>query len=123
MTVLILIIAALIFLAGVVIIINPECIFGLLRTNIERLELHILAVVARLVLGALLIDQSSISRFPLAIEIIGWLSVVAAIVLALMGRRNFKRLMTWALSVLKPYGRVGGILASAFAAFLVYAFI
>ncbi|MFW2438551.1 MAG: hypothetical protein ACN4GR_04185 [Arenicellales bacterium] len=91
MTVLILIIATLIFLAGVVIIINPEYIFGFLRTNIERLELHILAVVARLVVGALLIDQSSVSRFPLAIEIIGWLSVVAAIVLALMGRRNFKR--------------------------------
>jgi len=123
MTVLIIIFGALTLLAGIVIVINPEVIFGFLRNNLDKLVLHILAVVIRLVLGALLIYQSNISKFPFVIEVIGWLSIVAAIFLAVMGRRNFNRLMSWALSLVKPIGRVGGVLAAAFGAFLIYAFV
>lgn len=123
MTLLIIIFGALTLLAGIVIIINPEVIFGFLRNNLDKLVLHILAVVIRLVLGALLIYQSNISKFPFVIEVIGWLSIVAAIFLAVMGRRNFNRLMSWALSLSKPFGRVGGVLAAAFGAFLIYAFV
>jgi hypothetical protein len=123
MTVLIIIFGALTLLAGIVIVINPELMFGFLRNNLDKLALYILAVVVRLVLGALLIYQSNISKFPLVIEVIGWLSIVAAIFIAVMGRRNFNRLMSWALSLSKPFGRVGGILAVAFGAFLIYAFV
>ena len=123
MIILIIIFGALTLLAGIVIVISPEVIFGLLRNNLEKLELHILAVVVRLVLGILLIYQSGISKFPLVIEVIGWLSIVAAIFVAVMGRSNFKRLMSWALSLVKPIGRVGGVLAVAFGAFLIYAFV
>jgi len=123
MTLLIIIFGALTLLAGIVIVINPEVIFGFLRNNLDKLSLHILAVVVRLVLGALLIYQSNISKFPFVIEVIGWLSIVAAIFLAVMGRRNFNRLMSWALSLSKHFGRVGGVLAVAFGAFLIYAFV
>jgi hypothetical protein len=123
MTILIIILGALTLLAGILIVINPETIFGFLRNNLDKVELHILAVVVRIVLGVLLIYQSSISKFPLVIEIIGWLSIVAAIFLAVMGRRNFKRLMSWALSLAKSIGRVGGVIAVAFGAFLIYAFV
>ena len=123
MTLLIIIFGALTLLAGIVIVINPEVIFGFLRNNLDKLVLHILAVVVRLVLGALLIYQSNISKFPFVIEVIGWLSIVAAIFLAVMGRRNFNRLMSWALSLSKPFSRVGGILAVSFGAFLIYAFV
>ena len=123
MTVLIIIFGALTLLAGIVIIINPEVIFGFLRNNLDKLVLHILAVVIRIVLGSLLIYQSNISKFPLVIEVIGWLSIVTAIFLAVMGRRNFNRLMSWALSFLKSFDRVGGVFAAAFGAFLIYAFV
>ncbi len=123
MTVLIIIFGALNLLAGIVIVINPEVIFGFLRNNLDKLELHILAIVVRLVLGVLLIYQSKVSKFPFVIEIIGWLSIVSAIFLAVIGRRNFNRLMSWALSLVKPFGRVGGVLAAAYGAFLIYAFV
>jgi hypothetical protein len=123
MTLLIIIFGALTLLAGIVIVINPEVIFGFLRNNLDRLLLHILAVVVRLVLGALLIYQSKISKFPFVIEVIGWLSIVAAIFLSVMGRRNFNRLMSWALSFSKPLSHVGGVLAVAFGAFLIYSFV
>ena len=54
---------------------------------------------------------------------LGGLSIVAAFTFALMGRGNFIRLMSWALSLLKPFGRVGGSFTAAFGAFLIYAFI
>lgn len=123
MIALIIIFGALILLAGVVIVINPEAIFGALRTNVDKLAVHILAVVVRLVVGALLISQSSLSKYPLVIEILGWLSVVAAFSFAAMGRHNFHRLMSWALTFLKPFGRVGGVFAAAFGGFLIYAFV
>ncbi len=123
MSILIIIFGALTLLAGIVIIINPEIIFGYLRNHLGKLELHILAVVVRLVIGVLLIYQSNVSRFPLVIEILGWLSIVAALSLAVIGRRNFNRLMSWALSFTKPFGRVGGVSAVAFGAFLIYAFV
>ena len=123
MTALILIFAALTLLAGIVIVINPELIFGYLRKNLDKPTLHVLAVVVRLVLGGLLIYQSAQSKFPFVIEILGWLSIVAALVFAVMGRMNFNRLMSWALSFLVPYGRIGGLLAAVFGAFLIYAFL
>lgn len=123
MSVVIIVFGALTLLAGVVIIINPEIVFGFLKRYLEKLELQILAIVVRLVLGALLIYLAGVSRFPLVIEVIGWLSIIAAITFAIIGRNNFKILMSWAMSFQKPYGRVGGLIAVCFGGFLIYAFI
>jgi hypothetical protein len=114
--------AVLTLLAGVVILLNPQIIFGFLRERQDELELHVTAVFVRLALGILLIMQSPVSRYPLVIEVIGWLSIAAAIFLGVMGRRNFIRLMSWALSFVHTIGRLGGILAAAFGSFLLYAF-
>ena len=123
MTLFIIIFGTLTCLAGIVIIVNPEIVFGFLRKYSDNIELHISAVAIRLVLGALLIYQSGASKYPLVIEIIGWLSIVAAVFLAVIGRNKFSRLMAWALSHVKTLGRVGGIIASAFGAFLIHAFV
>ena len=122
MTQLIIIFGALTLLAGIIIIINPELIYAYLRNNLDKLSLHIMAVVVRLVIGFILIMQFSESKFPLIIEILGWVSIAAAIIFAVIGRGHFKRLMSWALS-LKPFARVGGVFAAAFGAFLIYAFV
>jgi len=123
MTLLIILFGALTLHAGIVIVINPEVIFGYLRTNLDKLSLHILAVVIRLVIGALLISQSNVAKFPFVIEILGWLSIAAALILGIMGRRNFNRLMYWALSLSKPLGRASGVFAAGFGAFLIYVFV
>jgi len=123
MSLAIIIFGALTLLAGIIIIINPETIFSIFKKHIENPWLHILAVVVRLVLGALLIYLSDMSRFPLAIEIIGWLSIIAALFFAVIGRDNFIKIINWALSLTKPLGRIGGVLAACFGGFLVYAFV
>lgn len=123
MTILVILFAVLTLAAGLVISINPEYVFGFLRNHFERIELYILAIGVRLLLGVLLIYLSGVSRFPLAIEIIGWISIIAALVFLVIGRARFNKLMSWVLSLVKPLGRVGGVIAMAFGVFLVYAFV
>lgn len=123
MTILVILFAVLTLAAGLVISINPEYVFGFLRKHFERIELYILAIGVRLLLGVLLIYLSGVSRFPLAIEIIGWISIIAALVFLVIGRARFNKLMSWVLSLVKPLGRVGGVIAMAFGVFLVYAFV
>lgn len=123
MTLFIIIFGTLTCLAGIVILVNPEIVFGFLRKYSDKIELQILAVAIRLVLGAFLIYQSGDSKYPFVIEIIGWLSIVAAVFFAVIGRNKFSKLMAWALSLVKTLGRVGGVIASAFGAFLIHAFI
>ena len=103
--------------------VNPEIIFGVLRKNLEKVSLHILAIGIRLVIGILLILYSNESKYPTIIEILGWLSIAAAFIFSVIGRRRFLSLMSWALSLLKPYGRIGGLFAMAFGGFLIYAFV
>jgi len=123
MTALIITFGALTLLAGVVILISPGVIFGYLRRNLDKLAVHILAVVVRLIIGVLLITQSDLSKYPLTIEVLGWLSIIAALSFAIMGRHNFHRVMSWALNFSKTFGRFGGLFAAAFGGFLIYAFV
>ena len=111
------------FLTGAIIVVNSEMIFGPLRNNMEKVWLHVLAIAIRAVMGILLIQYAGESKFPMVIEIIGWLSIAAAAAFSVMGRQTFLRLMSWAFSLLEPYGRAGGMLAMAFGGFLVYAFV
>jgi len=123
MTAIIIIFGALTLLAGIIIIINPDIIFGYLKKYTEKLGLQILTIIIRLLLGAIFIYQSDVSKFPLVIEILGWLSIVSAIFFTVVGRNNFNRIMSWALSLAKPFGRTGGVVAVCFGAFLIYAFV
>ena len=123
MTLFIIIFGTLTCLAGIVIIVNPEIVFGFLRKYSDKIELQILAVSIRLVLGTFLIYQSGTSKYPFVIEIIGWLSIVAAVFFTVIGRNKFCKLMALALSKVKTLGRVGGVIASAFGAFLIHAFV
>jgi len=112
-----------VFLTGFIIVVNPEIIFGLLRNNLEKVSLHILAIGIRMIIGILLIQYAGDSKYPTIIEIIGWLSIGAAVTFSVIGRRHFLSLMSWAFSLIKPYGRIGGLLTMAFGGFLIYAFV
>ena len=107
--------------AGIIIVINPESVFGLIRRKLESLGLHILAVVVRIIIGVALIMCATESKYPATILIIGWISIVAASVLGIMGRTNFMCLMSWALSVAPSFGRIGRFLAILFGGFLIHA--
>jgi hypothetical protein len=108
-------------LAGIIILIKPEIVFDLIRRNLASFGLHVLAVVIRIIIGIALIVCATKSKYPTTILIIGWISIAAASTLGIMGRVNFKRLMSWALSVAPSFGRIGGLLAILFGSFLIHA--
>ncbi len=123
MLILIIIFGVLMLLAGISIIVNPDSVIKLIKDNSEKLMLQILAVVVRLVLGTLLLYYSGISKYPFIIEILGWLFIAAAVFIIAIGPSKFKKMVTWALSLAKHYGRAAGVLAVCFGVFLIYAFI
>lgn len=123
MTQLIILFGALIFVAGIVIIARPPLILDMIQSNGEKTWLYLSAIGARVILGVILIQQAAISKFPLLIEMLGWISLVAAFLFTIMGRRRFTGMMYWILEKMKPYARVGGVFALIFGALLVYAFI
>ena len=119
----IIIFVAVISLAGLSLVIRPEIVFGFMRSHADKLILHIWAVVVRLIVGVLLIYQSDVSKFPSVVEALGWIFVIVAFSLSVMGRRNFNRLISWALSLSDSFGRVSGVAGVAFGGFLVYVFL
>lgn len=123
MTFIIIFFGLMIFLASVIIVVDPEIIFGLVRNNLEKVSLHVLAIGIRLFIGILLIQYAAESKFPTIIEIMGWFSLAAGVVFSVIGRRHFLSLVSWAFSLLKPYGRIGGVMGILFGGFLIYAFV
>lgn len=122
MTALITLFGLFLILAGTSLIFRPQVVFGLLNNNLENTWLYTAAIVTRLIVGALLLYFASISKYPATINAIGWILIVAAVVLAVIGRNRFRRLVSWVLSVFEPYGHVGGIVSVCFGIFLIYAF-
>ena len=110
----ILVFGILILIVGAIILVKPDTIFGLLRRHAESIGIHVLAVVVRLILGVALVTYAAESNYPIALKIIGWLSLTAALILGVIGRSRFKSLMNWAMNLVSPYGRAGGFLTVLF---------
>lgn len=110
-----------ILLSGAAMLVRPDAVARLFRNKSDSLGLHVLAVVIRLILGAALIGYATASKYPLALQIFGWLSVGGAIILAGMGRARFKAVISWALGFASSLMRFAGLLAAALGGFLIYA--
>ena len=123
MTLLIMLLGALLFLTGITLMINPARLYGFMKNNADKLMLHIFAIAVRLALGLLLVYNADDSKYPLAIEIIGWISILAAVILAVIGRTHFKRLLYWALSLKDMFAGIAGAITLCFGAFLLYSFL
>ena len=110
-----------ILLSGAMIVVKPEPIFKLLRSHSESLGLHVFAVVIRLVVGISLLAYAGDAKFPVALQVFGWLAVIAAIILGVIGRSRFKSLIAWTVSFTSPFVRFAGLFAILLGAFLIYA--
>lgn len=79
------------------------------------------AVVIRVVLGIALIAYAPSSRFPMIFEIVGWISLIAAVVAVLLGRDRLQKFVDWWLERFAPRViRLWLLIALAFGGFLVY---
>ena len=73
----------------------PDKLMALVTSTMDRHWGIYFAVMVRLVMGAALIIAAPESRFPVVFEVLGWIAIVAAVALVLMGRERVRRFMAW----------------------------
>lgn len=115
-------ISVLLIVASVGVLITPDFIFSFLKYNKDRKSIYILAILVRILLGVLLIGLANYSLYPAVIKFLGFITLSAAVFLILIGRDNFRRLLSWVLNKTKPIARFGGMLGIIFGVFMLYAF-
>ena len=118
---LVILFGAAIAMAGAAIAFSPRSLLSLLDRYREQPAIYVLAVVVRLLLGAVLIAYAPQSAFPLALRILGIVAIAAAIGILLMGPARLRRLIEWLLTRADSLARPAGVVAVVFGAFLVYA--
>lgn len=123
MSLLIILIGALILVASISLIIRPALVVGIMESSIEKTWLYVVAIVVRLLLGGLLIQQAAVSKFPAVMTVLGWIALIAAFSILLIGHGRFVRLVGWVVQWVKPWARIGGVFGVLFGAFLIYAFV
>ncbi|MDH3692400.1 MAG: hypothetical protein OEU36_23455 [Gammaproteobacteria bacterium] len=74
---------------------SPARLINLVKSFWDRKGSIYFAVIVRLVLGALLILVAPSTKFPIPFEVLGWLMIVAAIIIPLVGRERIGRLLSW----------------------------
>jgi hypothetical protein len=110
---------ALICIAGLAILVVPDK-FKNVMSSWTGQPRFLFAIVIRIVFGALLLYEAANLRFPLAMKIIGGISLLAAIVLLLMGQERMDRFIDWWMRMSGNVLRAWSVLAIAFGAFLIY---
>lgn len=109
-------------LIGLSFLFAPTFVLDWLEANNSSTAVYASAIIARLVLGGLLVLAAKDSRFPILIQIFGYLLIVVALVFVVIGQQSFQQLITSIIPAVKPYARFTGLLVITFGGFFVYAF-
>lgn len=92
---LVILFGGLLLVAGTVGLLLPAKLTAVVEAIVAHPAGIYFAVLIRLLLGAVLIIAAPQSAFPLTFEVLGWIIIVAAIIIALMGRARIKQLTAW----------------------------
>jgi len=120
MKIVIQLVGVLIILAGLIILISPAK-FRSLFDNFTGQPRYLFAIIVRIVIGTVLLLEAANLRFTIAMQVIGVISIVAAIALLLMGQDRMDRMIDWFLSKTNDnVMRIWSVFALAFGGFLIY---
>lgn len=109
------VVVALIGLAGIV---QPKVLTSLVECVDGRTRFRA-AVIVRLVLGSVMLAVAPSCRIPLAVQIVGGLAILAAVVLLFVGQKRLDEFIAWWLQRLHLV-RVSAVFAIALGALLTY---
>lgn len=82
---------------------------------------YAVAVGIRLVLGIALLSAAEVSRYPVGLRVLGWITLAAAVVLAILGPTRLDRLVRWWTERADSEIRAWSAVAVGLGLFLVYA--
>ena len=119
-----------IIVIGFAVLIGLACIYGLIFP--EKLIKQVdtiwqsksgmpMAIAVRLILGLHLIAIAPFSKFPIAIKILGYIAIIAAIAIPIIGKERIDKLLKWFEQSGDSIIRVWLLAGLAFAGFLLYA--
>ena len=108
--------------AGIGLLLAPHILFDFLENNKSSTWLYLMAIGVRLLLGLALILSANRSKYPLAIKILGYLTLAVAISFIIMGKGNFQDIMASIVPIFMPYGRIAGVVAILLGGFLLIAY-
>ena len=119
MAIVVSILGALIALIGVVGITQPQRLISLVE-HWNGPSQFTFAVVIRVVLGVVLLVAAPECRLPTVVRVIGWITIVAALSILIIGRARLDSFIAWWLG--RPgLLRLSAILSIAFGVLLIYA--
>ena len=119
MKIVIALVGGLICLAGLLILVSPQ-IFRNAMNRFTGQRRFLFAVIARIIIGAILLLEAPNLKFTLAMQIIGGISILAAVALLLMGQERMDRMIDWFMRLSDEVFRLVSVFAIAFGAFLIY---
>lgn len=99
---------------------SPRGLIGLAKRVAQNSAGLGLAVGVRVILGAALLTAAQVSSFPRSFTVLGWVAILAAIGLLIMGRSGMSRVIGWATRLSPKMVRVWLVLGLLFGAFLIF---
>lgn len=99
---------------------SPNQLVRIVKSVWDRKASIYLAVIVRVVLGVLLILVAPSTKFPIGFLVLGWVAIVAAIVIPLVGRERIGRLLSWWEHRSSLAVRLWCLLGVMFGGFLIY---
>ncbi len=100
---------------------SPDSLVKMVTLAMNQSYGMYVAVIVRLILGATLIIVAPVSRFPISFNLLGWIAIIAAVGLILIGRENIGRIIAWFERFSTSIIRLWLLFGMAFAGFLIYA--
>ena len=98
---------------------------GILRRYADSLRFQLFFIGLTTLFGTALLLYAENSRFPVFLIVVGAILLSEAVLIAVIGRSNFRALINWAIDLFENpawwYGRC--IVGAAFMSFLLYAVI
>lgn len=119
MAIVVTLVGLLLTLAGIVLAVAPQRLLDWIRGMESRTRFGV-AIGARAVMGVLFLLAAPACRQPLVVQIVGWIALVAAVGILLMGRNRLDRFLAWWLE--RPLGFLRGwsVVAMGFGVLLLY---
>ena len=119
MTVIIALLGAVIAAAGVLGLARPA-VFRAMFDRLGEQAAWVSAVSIRLLFGTLLLIAADDLRLSGVMSVLGWVVIIAAVVLLLLGPERFNRFVRWWLALSDTAFRASMAFAAVFGLFLVY---